>query len=346
METAAELSKRDRLRLALQRQQIDRWPTQINTTDEMGRKLAAHFQISIKELPERLGNHLLRLDLSYPKRSSADGKLAYDWWGVGWHTETEGYWPGDSPLAEKEDLDSYAWPDPEDASLLEAAEQALDQDGGEHFSAPNFGFCLYERAWSLRGFEKFNIDLAVNQAYAAELLERITQIQVRLAERFLGLGIDGGYCGDDYGAQKGMLFSPRTWRALFKPLLARIFAVFREADLPVILHSDGDIAPILPDLVEIGLTTLNPVQPEVLDLAWLKTNFGDRLAFYGGISTQTVLPYGTPDEVRKATWEAIRLLGSDGSGLLLAPSHRMTADIPVENVEAMLEVFRALGGES
>jgi uroporphyrinogen decarboxylase len=134
-----------------------------------------------------------------------------------------------------------------------------------------------------------------------------------------------------------MLFSPRTWRALFKPRLERMFAVFREAGLPVILHSDGDIAQILPDLVEIGLTALNPIQPEVLDIRWLKQTFGERLAFYGGVSTQTVLPYGTPAEVHQAARTAMNILASDGTGLLLAPSHRMTADIPVENVVALLE---------
>ena len=163
-----------------------------------------------------------------------------------------------------------------------------------------------------------------------------------LAQRFLLLGVDGGYFGDDYGAQKGMLFSPRTWRTLFKPRLARMFAVFRQAGLPVILHSDGDITQILPDLIEIGLTTLNPVQPEVLDLQWLKKTFGENLSFYGGVSTQTVLPYGTSGEVRLAAQTAVRLLAPDSTGLLLAPSHRLTADIPVENVAALLEFMGEL----
>jgi uroporphyrinogen decarboxylase len=121
-----------------------------------------------------------------------------------------------------------------------------------------------------------------------------------------------------------------------------MFAVFREASLPVILHSDGDIAQILPDLVEIGLTTLNPVQPEVIDLHWLKQTFAESLAFYGGVSTQTVLPYGTPAEVRRAAETAMSVLASDGTGLLLAPSHRMTADIPLENVVALLEFMNEL----
>jgi uroporphyrinogen decarboxylase len=292
-----------------------------------------------------LGNHFVRVDLTYPRRTRDDGKASYDWWGVGWSTETEGYWPVDSPLANSTDLDTFAWPDPNAPHLLDEAAEVIAHDGGQHFIAPNFGFALFERAWSLRGFEAFNMDLALNQDFAGALLERITEIQVALARRFLALGVDGGYLGDDYGAQKGLLFSPITWRTLFKPRLARMFAVFREAGLPVILHSDGDIAQILPDLVEIGLTTLNPVQPEVLDLAWLKSAFGNQLAFYGGVSTQTVLPYGTPMQVREAAETCIKMLASDGMGLLVAPSHRMTADIPLENVAALLDVFATLRGE-
>jgi len=109
--------------------------------------------------------------------------------------------------------------------------------------------------------------------------------------------------------------------------------------LPVILHSDGDIWPILPDLVDIGLTCLNPVQPEVLDHSRLYREFGRDLSFYGGISTQTVLPVASPDAVRAATAACIRDLAPDGSGLILGPSHRMQSDIPVENILAMLSAF-------
>jgi uroporphyrinogen decarboxylase len=223
---------------------------------------------------------------------------------------------------------------------------AIDRDEGKHFVAPNFGFCLFERAWSLRGFEDFLTDLAADPAFAEELLERITEIQLTLAHRFLALGVDGGYFGDDYGAQKNLLFSPRTWRALIKPRLARLFAVFRDTGLPTFMHSDGDISRIVPDLVEIGLCGLNPVQPEVLDHHWLKQAFGDRLAFYGGISTQTVLPHGSPTEVRAAVKTCVRTLAADGTGLVVAPSHRMMVDIPTDNVEALLEAFDEMAEEA
>lgn len=340
------LTPKERMRRAILYEEVDRLPAQINYTPEMGEKLAAHLGVNIEELPTRLGNHFKRVDLTYPRRKSANGKAAYDWWGVGWSTETEGYWPVDQPLAQDGDggLERFAWPDPEAPGLLDEAERAIAADAGQHFIAPNFGFALFERAWSLRGFENFNMDLATRPDYAAELLERIADIQTALARRFVALGVDGGYFGDDYGAQKSMLFSPRTWRSQVKPRLSRMFAVFRQAGLPVLMHSDGDIAAILPDLVEIGLTTLNPVQPEVLDLGWLSSAFGGRLSFYGGVSTQTVLPYGSPAEVKRAAAEAVRVLSPDGTGLVLAPSHRMTADIPMENVDAFLEALVEMGG--
>ena len=133
-----------------------------------------------------------------------------------------------------------------------------------------------------------------------------------------------------------LLFSPKVWRALIKPRLARLFAPFVEAGLPVILHSDGQIAAILPDLLEIGMTVLNPVQPEVIEHAWLRATFGDRLACYGGISTQTVLPQGSPQDVARAVAECRAVLAPDDTGLVIGPSHRLMTDVPLENVEALL----------
>lgn len=345
------VSPRERMLQAITHQQVDHIPTQINFTHAMGEKLAAYFGLGLSELPARLGNHLRRLDLTYPKRASPDGGASFDWWGVGWSTATEGYWPAVSPLSDCTDLDKFYWPDPRATGLLHGAAEVLAAEANaaaleRHFIVPNLGFALFERAWSLRGFEKLMEDLALRSDFVADLLDRITAIQEVLAQRFITLGVDGGYFGDDYGAQQSLLFSPRTWRALFKPRLARLFAVFREAGLPVILHSDGDITEILPDLVEIGLTVLNPVQPEVLNLHWLKSTFAGQLAFYGGISTQTVLPHGTPAEVRSAARAALRVLAADGTGLVLAPSHRMTTDIPIENVAALLDVFEEMEGKA
>ena len=334
-----QFSKKVRLRRALWREPLDRVPVQTNCTPRMARKLIEYFRVPLSGLSARLDNHLLRLELTHPRRLSADGRVAYDWWGAGWDTQTEGYWHSFAPLAETPDLAGFPWPDPDDPQLLADAARVIVADRGQHFLVPNLGICLFERAWSLRGFDKLLMDLLVDEAWAEELLERITVIQLAVARRFVALGVDGGYFGDDYGAQRGMLFSPALWRQLFRPRLARLFAMFRDAGLPVILHSDGDIWDILPDLVDIGLTALNPVQPEVLEHTRLQREFGKHLAFYGGVSTQSVLPTGTHEQVQAATRACLRDLAPTGTGLLLGPSHRMQSDIPAENVAAMLAAF-------
>ena len=336
------LTHKERMRRALLRQPIDRIPTQINYTASMGQKLAAHFDVAVIDLPRVLDNHFIRVDLAYPTRLSDDGRVRFDWWGAGHATGEEGYYIPVNPLKDSKDLDRFPWPDPHDPHLLDEAQSTITACGGEYFIAPNFGFALFERAWSLRGFEQIFLDLGRDPGFVGALLDRITAIQLVLIQRFIDLGVAGGYFGDDYGAQRNLLFSPAQWRKLIKPRLARLFAPFVERGLPVLMHSDGQIQKILPDLVEIGLTTLNPVQPEALDHQWLCENFKDQLSVYGGVSTQTVLPYGSPAEVQAAVQQCARDLALEKTGLLIGPSHRMMTDIPLSNVEAMVGAFREL----
>jgi len=338
-------TERERVRRALLHEPVDRLPTQINYTRAMGEKLADHFGVAVTELPLRLGNHVIRVDFSHPVRLSDDGRTAFDWWGVGFDTHEEGYYASFSPLAVSHDLDAFPWPDPHEPHLLDEAAETIAADAGRHLVTCNLGFCLFERAWVLRGLETFLMDMVLDPTFAGELLDRITEIQLVLIGRFIDLGVDAGYFGDDYGSQASLSFSPKIWRSLIKPRLARMFEPFRARGLPIIMHSDGNIAAILEDLVEIGLTTLNPVQPEVLDHAWLRRTFGDRLSYYGGVSTQTVLPHGSREEVRAAVLACANTLAPDGTGLLIAPSHRMMTDIPMENVDALLGAFEELGGQ-
>jgi uroporphyrinogen decarboxylase len=327
---------------ALTWQEVDRLPTQFNYTASMGAAMAAHFGVQVEELPERLDNHLQRLDLTYEPRFSEDGSARFDWWGAGHDTKEEGYYIRVAPLAEDGDLDAFDWPDPHDPHLLDDARRVRKEVGDRAFVVPNIGWALFERAWSLRGFEATLLELAMDPEYVGELMDRIVDIRLVLIERYLELGVDGAYFGDDYGAQVSTLFSPQTWRSLIKPRLARMFQPFTARGLPVLMHSDGDIAEIVPDLVEIGLTTLNPVQPEVIDHTWLHREFSGRLAAYGGVSTQTVLPHGTPEEVRAAAARCVADLAPEGTGLMLAPSHRMLTDVPMANIDALRQAMGEL----
>lgn len=339
------LTPKERMRKAIRYEPVDRLPTQINYTRAMGERLAQHYQVGVDELPVFLDNHMVRLDISYPKKTSEDGKIEFDWWGVGFDAEEEGYFTAHNPLASLDDLGEFPWPDPHAPGLFDQTVAALRKDGGKHFVSCNFGFCLFERAWALRGFQNFLMEMALSPRKAEELFDRIVEIQLVLIHRFIDLGVDGGYFGDDYGSQKNLLFSPNTWRKMIKPRLDRLFAPFREAGLPILMHSDGNISEILPDLVEIGLTTLNPVQPEVLDHTWLRQTFGNNLSYYGGISTQTVLPSGSPEAIERAVKHCFERLAPDQTGLVVAPSHRMMTDIPIQNVDALRKAFGLPGNQ-
>ena len=334
------LSYKKRIQRTINQEPIDHLPTQINYTHSMQENLKHHFGLSEEELPDHFDNHLLRIDIDYKQNFSQDRKIVFDWWGVGFDAQEEGYFTVYNPLHENKDLDVYPWPDPNDPLLMEKAQDTIKNDDGEYFLIPNLGFALFERAWALRGFDTFLMDMVLDPDYAAELLDRITSINITLIQRFIELGVDGGYFGDDYGSQQNMLFSPKLWRQLIKPRLARLFNPFREAGLPILMHSDGQISKILPDLIEIGLTTYNPVQPEVIDHGWLRKTFGDQLTFYGGISTQNVLSQGSPNEVKKAIEDCVSILAPENTGLIIAPSHRVMTDTPLENINAMLEAFK------
>ncbi len=274
------MSHKERVRRALFNEPIDHIPTQLNYTAAFGHTITAHLDVSLEQLPYDIGNHMLRVDINHDGRIKEDGNVCFDWWRVGFDIREEGYFAAINTLAELQNLDLYHWPDPLAAELLQDAEQTIAGKGDEFFIVPNFGFALFECAWSLRGFEQFFMNMVTDLEYAGSLLDRITEIQQVLVHRFLDLGVDGGYFGDDYGAQKNMLFSPRMWRALIKPRLARLFSPFLERVLPIIMHSDGRIQQILPDLLEIGVTTLNPVQPDLMDHIWLQEKYGTRLSFY------------------------------------------------------------------
>ncbi len=150
--------------------------------------------------------------------------------------------------------------------------------------------------------------------------------------------------GDDVSMQTGMLMSPAAWRKWFKGRLRSIIAEARSVKphLPVFYHSDGNPAAIIPDLIEIGVTVLNPVQPECIDPLAVKQQYGDRLALWGTIGTQTTMPFGTPAEVRAEVRKRIETVGADG-GLILGPTHSLEPDVPWENIVALYDAIEMYG---
>ena len=188
------------------------------------------------------------------------------------------------------------------------------------------------------------IDFVINPKLADYVLTRVTENQVIKARRFAEAGCDCLHCGDDVGMQHKLMMHPDMWRQWLKPRWAQVWAAAREInpDIQIFYHSDGNIDDIIEDLIEIGMTILNPVQPECVDPAEMKHKYGDRVAFWGCVGTQTTFPFGTPDEMKRTIRHLVETVGN-GGGLLLAPTHVLEPDVPWENVEAFFEAVNEYG---
>ncbi len=199
---------------------------------------------------------------------------------------------------------------------------------------------LFEKAWRIRGMENLMMDFLIRPAVAERVLDEVVLRTATIARLYAGAGADIISLGDDVGAERAMMISPKIWRQWLKPRMARVIAGIKGAnpDALVFYHSDGKIEPIIPDLIEIGVDILNPIQPETMDAAWLKREYGQRLSFWGGIGVQTTMPFGTPVEVREAVRSLIEVAGP--TGLLVAPAHVIEPDVPWENIVAFLDAVR------
>jgi uroporphyrinogen decarboxylase len=206
------------------------------------------------------------------------------------------------------------------------------------------GGTVFWPAYKLRGMEALLVDLVANPDFAAALLDIVTEMMAGLAARLASYDIDILWLADDFGTQRALMMRPKVWRGWFKARLRTVIAAAKaiRPDLPVAFHSDGKIDEIIPDLIEIGVDVLNPIQPEVMDPAAIKREFGRDLAFWGGLGTQTTLPFGSPAEVRRTVRDLITTVGA-GGGFLIAPTHVVEPEVPWENIVAFIEAVDEFG---
>ena len=183
------------------------------------------------------------------------------------------------------------------------------------------------------------MDFIENPGFVHELLGRIADYNVAQVKEALKYDIDAVYFGDDWGQQHGLLMGYDLWKEFIFPQIKRMYQVVRDAGKTVFIHSCGDVDELFDDLISIGLGVFNPFQPEVMDVAGIMEQYRGRLAFWGGVSTQRTMPYGTPEDVR-AEVRKMRELGRDG-GYILSPSHALEGDVPLENLLALIGEARA-----
>jgi uroporphyrinogen decarboxylase len=295
------------------------------------------------------------------RRPCSEAGAFYDEWGVKWKEIDVGgvvYRElAESPLADAtlDDLGKYPWfPDPLDMLRFEGVREAalsLQQETSYALvGTPGFNG-VWERAWYLAGFQRMLEGLAgegSEREFVHALLRKITDLCKLALGRYLDAA--GPYLqivklGDDLGTQNGPQMSPKTYREMIKPYHQELFS-FVKARTPgrVFLHTCGSVYKLLPDLIDAGVDILNPVQVSARDMQTdrLKREFGDRLSFMGAIDTQHVLPFGSPDDVRREVEQRIADL-APGGGYIVAPVHNVQADVPPENLVTLYQYARQVG---
>ena len=255
----------------------------------------------------------------------------------------------DAPLEGIETADraeEYEFPDPHADGRYEAAKRDVAEFGDRYYVIGDCELTMFEMAWHLVGMEKFLRDLIRGEEYTEILLRKSLNWTKGVAEELAGLGVDALWFGDDVGAQNGLLLSPDLWRERFKPKYRELIDGVREIDedITIIFHSDGAVAPLIDDLIELGVDVFNPVQPGVPghEPRELKDRFGDEISFFGSIDQQELLPGGTVEEVEADVRKKIDVLG-EGGGFMIAPAHIIQSDTSMENVETFIRAARKYG---
>ena len=373
------MKHRDRIQIALSHQRPDRCPMQISFTPEFAVRLRRDMQgpggTRVKgtatqgpktratafgdpynphgggntyELERALDEDMLLTSVGWANSYYA-GDSYTDEWGVFWDSieyQTR-FGPGRyteirrHPLADDNAIDRYTPPDPHRPALYQDARQLLDQHQGEYWIVGVTVTTIWETAWALRGLDRLLMDLVANPDLAERILDIPYRYHLAAAKRLVQMGVDMIWTGDDVGSQKAMLISPAMWRRFLKPRMANFVAEVKAINPKVkfAYHCDGVLHPIVPDLIEIGVDILNPIQPACMDPAEMKTKYGKKLCFWGAIDEQHTLPFGAPADVEGEVRQRLATIGADG-GLILGPTHHVQLDTPLENFWAMVNTIR------
>ncbi len=335
------MSRRDVVITALRGEKPPYVPWSFRFTREPRQALCAHYGVADEELDQRLGNHLVELgsDIGFFEDLGRDKHR--DVFGVVWDRSVDkdiGI-VCDFPLKEPT-LEGYAFPDPLDERFFADIEAKCGRQP-DCFRLFCLGFSLFERAWTLRGMENLMMDFLEEPEFVEELLTRIADYNLAQVKKALTYDIDGVYYGDDWGQQQGLIMGYPRWKEFIYPQLERMYGLVKAAGKFQFIHSCGDVDELFPDLIALGLDCFNPFQPEVMDTFALMQQYREQLSFWGGLSTQSTLPYGSPEKVRR---ESERLLEAGSLGnYIFSPSHAVESDVPMENMLTFIETAQTQG---
>lgn len=327
------MTPRDVVRTVLSGENPPYVPWSYKFTQEAAEALTTH--LGCADLEKAVGNHIVRVGNDIGFFDDIGNDRLRDVFGVIWDRSVDkDIGVVENCMIPEPTMEGFTFPDPLDPRFFEDIEDKLSSYK-ENFRVFELGFSLYERAWTVRGMENLMMDMIDHPEFVHELMQAIGDYNLAQIEKALTYDIDAVYFGDDWGQQHGLIMGPTFWKEYILPQLKRMYGRVRDAGKFVMIHSCGDVDELFDDLVEAGLNCFNPFQPEVMDIHAILPAYRGRLAFFGGLSMQKTLPFGTAKEVRAESRDLLKL-GADG-GYIFSPSHAVESDTSVENMIAFIE---------
>ena len=340
------MTSKERVHAALNRQPVDHVPVFMWFHPQTTNRLARLLGVNPGLVGEAMGNDVRQawVNNNFAMEGivhANEGDSHTDFWGITWEKVGSFNQILHFPLenAPRDRILDYQFPAAHLEKLLAQMAPAL-REPERWFIGCDVSPCVFEMYFRLRGMSNALLDMAIDRELASAMLGGCADFSIKLAKaactRF---PLDWLWCGDDVAGQDGLMMSPAMWREQVKPHLQRVFDVGRAANLWVAYHCCGALRPIIPDLIDMGMDVLNPVQsncPGMNPLS-LKKEFGSSLTFMGGVDTVGLLPTGTPDAVRRETLALIEGMTAGGGGFILAASHTVPPETPDENIFAMFD---------
>ncbi len=244
------------------------------------------------------------------------------------------------------DIENYSFPDPYSAGRFDKAKMDIDRFAKDYFVIGDVEISLFEMAWHLTGLEKYLVAMLCDDPWLELLNDRVEEWSMGLALQLVKAGVDAIWFGEDLGSQTSTLISPDDWRTRFSPRHKRMIDRLKKEnpEIIIIMHSDGAVAPLIDDFIEIGVDVYNPVQPNVAgsDPQELKDRYGERICFFGWIDQQSLLPSGDVEKIREEIKRRISILGKS-RGYLLAPAHIIQPDVTITTIEEMIKAAKEFG---